>query len=633
MASAAPKRCYYEILGLSRDCSPSEIKLAFRRLALSLHPDKQPPGSDVAAATAAFQELQHAHSVLSDPQERAYYDSHRSQILFADPVSSRSGAASASPVPDLFSFFSTSAFSGFSDSGRGFYKVYGDVFDKVYAQEVAYARRMGIPTDSIPTPPVIGNLDSYYTQVTAFYNYWLGFGSVMDFGWAAEWDSARGESRRERRLMEDDNKKAMRKARREYNDAVRGLAAFCKKRDKRVVDMALKKKVEEAKKKMEEMERKKAEERKKKERVMAYQEPDWARVDEADLVFEEEDDEEMREKKEELYCVACNKKFKSEKQWKNHEQSKKHKDKVAELRMAFKEEEEALKEANEEAGSEGEDDVGFDFKPADESEESDWSDAAEELAEELDEGLEMGDEENGDKDFDNAEQEVGSFDETSVLEAMLSSHKNKESGYVVPQEEAPPVVAEDDNVDDGSSAVNCVKKKARRRRAAKKGQDEGNYADSGEGMRNNNVPHEESGHDNGGKDADDKMEDPLSSNDDGTSSSKGDQLKGKNDNPKKNKKYKKITEKKPTVPVDKKSTSKGKKQKEVSKTRGNDCETCGDTFESRYTWSSVLSTLSPLLCRYRTLTFSQITACFRSKLFSHLEETGHAVIKTRQKNR
>ncbi|CAM0949812.1 unnamed protein product [Alopecurus aequalis] len=612
MASAAPKRCYYEILGLSRDCSPSEIKLAFRRLALSLHPDKQPPGSDVAAATAAFQEVQHAHSVLSDPQERAYYDSHRSQILFADPVSSRSGSASASPVPDLFSFFSTSAFSGFSDSGRGFYKVYGDVFDKVYAQEVAYARRMGIPTDSIPTPPVIGNLDSYYTQVTGFYNYWLGFGSVMDFGWAAEWDASRGESRRDRRLMEEDNKKAMRKARREYNDAVRGLAAFCKKRDKRVVDMTLKKKAEEAKKKMEEMERKKAEERKKKERAMAYQEPEWARVDEDDLVFEEEEDEETRDKrKEELYCVACNKKFKSEKQWKNHEQSKKHKDKVTELRIAFKEEEEALKEANEEAGGDGEDSVGFDFKPADDSEESDWSDAAEELAEELDEGLEMGDEENGDKDFDNVEQEVGSFDETSVLEAMLSSHKNKESGYVVPEEEAPPVVpqeedppvvAEDENVDDRSSAVNIVKKKGRRRRAAKKGQDEGNYADSGEGMRNN-VPHGEFGHDNGENDADDKMENPLSSNDGDASSSKGDQLKGNNDNPKKNKKNKKGAEKKPTVPAEKKSTSKGKKQKEVSKARSNDCETCGDTFDSR------------------------------SKLFSHLEETGHAVIKTKQKNR
>jgi len=106
-ASGAPKRCYYEILGLSRDCSPTDIKLAFRRLALTLHPDKQPPGSDIAAATAAFQELQHAHSVLSDPQERAYYDSHRSQILFSDPTAS---GATASPVPDLFAFFSSTAF-------------------------------------------------------------------------------------------------------------------------------------------------------------------------------------------------------------------------------------------------------------------------------------------------------------------------------------------------------------------------------------------------------------------------------------------------------------------------------------------------------------------------------------------
>jgi DnaJ homolog subfamily A member 5 len=430
-AAGAPKRCYYEILGLSRDCSPTDIKLAFRRLALTLHPDKQLPGSDIAAANAAFQELQHAHSVLSDPHERAYYDSHRSQILFSD--SSASGGA-ASPVPDLFAFFSSSAFSGFSDTGRGFYKVYGDVFDKVFAQELAYARRMGVlePT----APPVIGNLDSPYAQVTAFYNYWLGFATVMDFGWAAEWDAARGENRRVRRLMEEDNKKAMRKARREYNDAVRGLAAFCKKRDKRVVDMALKKKAEEEKRKAEERERKKQEEKKKKEQAMVYQEPEWARVEEEEGLFEEEE-EEMRARKEELYCVACNKKFKSDKQWKNHEQSKKHRDKIAELRMVFKEEEEALKEAEEVDGDGDEVDVGFDFKPTQESDEneSEWSDAAEELAEELEEGLEVNDKEDSDKKLDNAEQEVGSYDETSVLEAMLSSRKNKKGGYVVPPAE------------------------------------------------------------------------------------------------------------------------------------------------------------------------------------------------------
>ncbi|KAL5648597.1 hypothetical protein ACJX0J_039406, partial [Zea mays] len=580
MASAAagtPKRCYYEVLGLSRDCSPTDIKLAFRRLALSLHPDKQPPGSDLAAATAAFQELQHAHSVLSDPQERAYYDSHRSQILFSDPASA--GAKSASIVPDLFAFFSSSAFSGFSDTGRGFYKVYGDVFDKVFAQELAYARRMGVPDPA--APPVIGNLDSPYAQVTAFYSYWLGFGSVMDFGWAAEWDAARGESRRVRRLMEEDNKKAMRKARREYNDAVRGLAAFCKKRDKRVVDMVLKKKLEEEKRKAEEKERKKEEDKRKKERAMACQEPEWARAEEVEEgLYDEDEEEEMRAKKEELYCVACNKKFKSDKQWKNHEQSKKHRDKVSELRMAFREEE-SLKEAEEGEGDWNEVDVGFDFKPTQESDdESAFSDAAEELAEEFEEGLEVHDKENGDKDFDSAEQEVGSYDEASVLEAMLSSCKNRKGGYVAPPEEALSGTAEDDD-HHRSSEVNNAKRKGRRRRAAKKEQDESNYAGN-EHHGKCEVQPEGSVH---GNDVDDIMEGPSSSNVNNGSVSKGDKQNGENTNPKKNKKG---TKKKPTVSTDQKSmskadqksTSKGKKQKEVSKAPSNDCDTCGGTFES-----------------------------------------------------
>ncbi|CAD6267770.1 unnamed protein product [Miscanthus lutarioriparius] len=560
-AAGAPKRCYYEVLGLPRDCSPSDIKLAFRRLALSLHPDKQPPGSDLAAATAAFQELQHAHSVLSDPQERAYYDSHRSQILFSDTASA--GAKSASPVPDLFAFFSSSAFSGFSDTGRGFYKVYGDVFDRVFAQELAYARRMGVPEPA--APPVIGNLDSPYAQVTAFYNYWLGFGSVMDFGWAAEWDAARGENRRVRRLMEEDNKKAMRRARREYNDAVRGLAAFCKKRDKRVVDMALKKKAEEEKRKAEEKERKE-EEKRKKERAMAYQEPEWARAEEEEEgLYDEDEEEELRAKKEELYCVACNKNFKSDKQWKNHEQSKKHRDKIAELRMAFQEEE-SLKEAEEEGeGDWNEVDVGFDFKPTQESDdESAFSDAAEELAEEFEEGLEVHDKEDGDKDFDSAEQEVGSYDEASVLEAMLSSRKNRKGGYVAPPEEALSGAAEDDD-DHRSSAVNNAKRKGRRRRAAKEEKDEGNYADN-EHHGKSEVQPEGSGP---GNDVDDMMEGQSSSNDNSGSVRKGDKQNGENMNPKKNKKNKKGTEKKATVSTDQKSTSKadqkttskGKKQK------------------------------------------------------------------------
>jgi DnaJ family protein A protein 5 len=263
-------------------------------------------------------------------------------------------------------------------------------------------------------------------------------------------------------------------------------------------------------------------------------------------------------RKEELYCVACNKKFKSDKQWKNHEQSKKHRDKVADLRMAFKEEEESLKEAEEEGeGDLDEVDVGFDFKPMQESDdESAFSDAVEELAEDFEEGLEVHDKEDGDKVFDSAEQEVGSYDEASVLEAMLSSRKNRKGGYVAPPEETLSGAAEEED-DDRSFDVNNTKRKGRRRRAAKKEQDEGTYADNDRNGKSEVQP-EETGN---GNDADDKMEGPSSSNEGSASASKGDEQNGRNSNPKKNKKNKKGAEKKTTVSADQKSTSKGKKQK------------------------------------------------------------------------
>ncbi|KAJ1421822.1 DnaJ domain containing protein [Sesbania bispinosa] len=177
MASSA-KRCHYEVLGLPRDCTPDEIRSAYRRLALQRHPDKLvQSGISQSEATAQFQELQQAYEVLSDPKERAWYDSHRSQILFSDPDS----LGKNSVVPDLFSFFSNTVYSGYSDSGRGFYKVYSDVFDKIHANEINFAKKMGIGVDAVRQAPVMGNLDSPYEQVTAFYGYCDHLGEA-DYG-------------------------------------------------------------------------------------------------------------------------------------------------------------------------------------------------------------------------------------------------------------------------------------------------------------------------------------------------------------------------------------------------------------------------------------------------------------------
>jgi molecular chaperone DnaJ len=65
------QRDYYEILGVERDASAEDIKKAYRKLALELHPDRNP---DRADAEERFKDLTRAYATLSDPQKRAHYD-------------------------------------------------------------------------------------------------------------------------------------------------------------------------------------------------------------------------------------------------------------------------------------------------------------------------------------------------------------------------------------------------------------------------------------------------------------------------------------------------------------------------------------------------------------------------------
>jgi len=61
----------YEVLGVTRDATPEEVKGAFRKLAQKHHPDRNP---DDPGAAQRFKEINAAHQILSDPKKREMFD-------------------------------------------------------------------------------------------------------------------------------------------------------------------------------------------------------------------------------------------------------------------------------------------------------------------------------------------------------------------------------------------------------------------------------------------------------------------------------------------------------------------------------------------------------------------------------
>jgi DnaJ family protein A protein 5 len=341
MSARVLQKCYYEVLSVERTASADEIRSAYRKLALKWHPDRNP--DSVEEATAVFQELQSAYAVLSDPHERTWYDDHRESILRG----AGEGDDDEGQTVNLWPFFQSSCFKGFSDRPGAFYTVYRDLFSEIAAQEAAGG-------DTAFIAPQFGDSRTGWPSVAEFYRFWSNFVTTRTFAWKDEYRARPDTPRAERRIMDKLNAKSRETGRREYNSQIRSLTTYMRKLDPRVTahDTEVAREVaEKAQRQAQARAAREAEQRDAdRDKVAAaavLAAEHAARVDRAlaegwsdgaaaDSTSEGDDEEcavcwlqsrvcaEVVCGGSGLFCSACRKSFKSENQMLSHQRSKKH---------------------------------------------------------------------------------------------------------------------------------------------------------------------------------------------------------------------------------------------------------------------------------------------------------------------
>ncbi|KYK55913.1 hypothetical protein DCS_07878 [Drechmeria coniospora] len=345
--ATSTRACYYDILGIDRQATDDELKKAYRKKALDLHPDRNL--NDVETATEKFAEVQAAYEILSDPQERAWYDSHRDAILSghdrpgdsSHPSTFRNvRLTSAEEIVGLVRKFNATV--PFDDGPTGFFCIIRVTFERLAHEEEAASEFVGL---DLPCFPSFGSSsDDYHSVVKPFYAAWSNFSTKKPFSWKDKHRVSDAPDRQVRRRMEKENRKSREDAMRDFNEAVRFLVSFARKRDPRCLantqtDTQRQQSLREAA--AAQAARSRAANR---EKMSTYSAPSWvshAHDIEIDQDFNSESSEDDSVTKV-LECVICNKLFKSIGQFEAHERSKKHVKAVQALRRQLDKEDDEL---------------------------------------------------------------------------------------------------------------------------------------------------------------------------------------------------------------------------------------------------------------------------------------------------
>lgn len=234
--------------------------------------------------------------------------------------------------------------------------------------------------DEFEKIPKFGNSKTSLDDVVSFYGYWESYSTKKSYAWLFPHNISEIKERKVLKIIDKEHKKIQQKARKERNDEIRSLVLFVKKRDKRMIEYrrlleekASQNRIKSQQNRLEQIQQRKQQikEQQKNSKVHKEQEEALKRLEEDyfnqynDNEYTEsdndDDDDDLEENMEnceiksedeedivddELYCVACNKYFNSEKSKSNHDGSKKHRQNLELLKAEMNQDEENFQQNN-----------------------------------------------------------------------------------------------------------------------------------------------------------------------------------------------------------------------------------------------------------------------------------------------
>lgn len=238
---------------------------------------------------------------------------------------------------DIYKIFSKfSPRMEFSDSQSGFYGGLRETFTRLAWEEKMACQWENI--EFIDYPSFGYRHDNFDDTVRPFYAIWSCFSTKKSFAWKDVYRLSEAPDRRVRRMMDKENKRLREEGIRDFNDAVRSLTSFVKKRDPRH------KPNPQSEAQRRETLRQSAATQASRSRaanhakLREYTIPDWAKSEEPP----EDPDDSSESEVEHFHCVVCQKKFKSQQQFNAHERSNKHIKAAKKLRWQMRAEDRQL---------------------------------------------------------------------------------------------------------------------------------------------------------------------------------------------------------------------------------------------------------------------------------------------------